>query len=132
MLGIDVNSRRLQAILGQRADLLEGDRDRSDRALVDPAFDLTCDPPRLSSAAAVVVAVPTPVDTCLVPDLSILSSACRTVVEHAVPRQLLVLASSTYVGSTRALCGPLGNPRVGYRKAPACGVQAGTHQSGRG
>jgi nucleotide sugar dehydrogenase len=40
------------------------------------------------------------VDEYLVPDLSILQSACRSVVAHAVPGQLLMLTSTTYVGST--------------------------------
>lgn len=79
VLGLDVSDQRLQIIRDGRADLLEGDRNRLDRALGDPAFELTSDSGRLSSAAAVVVAVPTPVDKYLVPDLSILRSACATV-----------------------------------------------------
>nr|WP_231715267.1 nucleotide sugar dehydrogenase [Arthrobacter gengyunqii] len=118
VLGLDVSERRLQTIRDRRADLLEGDRVRLDRALGDPGFELTSDPQRLSSAAAVVVAVPTPVDNYLVPDLSILRSACATVVDHAVPGQLLVLTSTTYVGSTRdLLVVPLA----------ARGLDAGTH-----
>ena len=103
VLGIDVSDQRLQTIRDGRADLLEADRDRLDQALVDPAFELTSDSRRLSSAAAVVIAVPTPVDHHLVPDLSILRSACAGVVSRAVPGQLLVLTSTSYVGSTRDL-----------------------------
>lgn len=103
VLGLDVSDQRLQTIRDGRADLLEGDRNRLDRALGDPAFELTSDSGRLSSAAAVVVAVPTPVDNYLVPDLSILRSACATVAANAVPGQLLILTSTTYVGSTRDL-----------------------------
>ena len=103
VLGLDVSVQRLQTIRDGRADLLEEDRDRLEQALVDPAFELTADATRLSKAAAVVIAVPTPVDEYLVPDLSILRSACATVVAHAVPGQLLVLTSTSYVGSTRDL-----------------------------
>ena len=103
VLGLDVSEQRLQIIRDRRADLLEGDRDRLERALEDPAFALTSDSTLLASAAAVVIAVPTPVDSYLVPDLSILRSACASVVAHAVPGQLLVLTSTSYVGSTRDL-----------------------------
>lgn len=103
VLGLDVSEQRLQTIRDGKADLLDGDRERLDRALGDAQFELSSDPARLSRAAAVVVAVPTPVDTYLVPDLSILRSACATVVAHAVPGQLLVLTSTTYVGSTKDL-----------------------------
>lgn len=47
--------------------------------------------------------MPTPVDRHLVPDLGALSAACASVVEHAVPGQLLMLTSTTYVGTTRDL-----------------------------
>src|SRR6266516_449931 len=68
----------------------------------------TSDQSRMSSAACVIVCVPTPVDEYLVPELSILRSACRSVVAHAVAGQLLMLTSTTYVGSTRdLLVGPL-------------------------
>jgi UDP-N-acetyl-D-glucosamine dehydrogenase len=49
--------------------------------------------------------VPTPVDQYQVPDLSILKKACASVVDHAVPDQLFILTSTTYVGSTWDLLG---------------------------
>ncbi|MBP3042144.1 nucleotide sugar dehydrogenase [Arthrobacter jiangjiafuii] len=101
VLGVDVSEHRLQTIRDGRADLLEGDRERLGRALEDPGFELTSDAARLSNAAAVVIAVPTPVDEYLVPDLSILRSACATVVENAVSGQLVVLTSTSYVGCTK-------------------------------
>ena len=76
-------------------------RTRLSSALVDPAFALTNDVSRLGSAAAVIICVPTPVDHYLVPDLRILESACATVVNAAVAGQVLLLTSTTYVGSTR-------------------------------
>lgn len=119
VLGLDVSSQRLQTIRDGRADLLDGDRERLDRALADPAFELTSDSGRLSTAAAVVVAVPTPVDNYLVPDLAILRSACATVVSQAVPGQLLVLTSTTYVGSTRDL---LAQPLTGRGLRPGVDI----------
>lgn len=103
VLGHDVSTRRLEVIRSEAADLLPDDRARLSRALHDPAFALTAEPADIRRAAAVIIAVPTPVDEHLVPDLGILRNACRTVVTQTVPGQLLMLTSTTYAGSTREL-----------------------------
>jgi UDP-N-acetyl-D-glucosamine dehydrogenase len=103
VLGLDVSEARLAVIRSQEADLLDSDKVRLDSALSDPAFMISTDLSLLARAAAVVVCVPTPVDPYLVPDLGILRAACASVVEFAVPGQLLMLTSTTYVGSTRDL-----------------------------
>lgn len=100
VLALDVSSRRLETIRTQTADLQSLDRFRLAQALAADTFDLTDDVTGLTRAAAVVVCVPTPVDAHLVPDLTLLSMACATVVAAAVPGQLLMLTSTTYVGCT--------------------------------
>lgn len=103
VLGLDVSESRLAVIRSQQADLLDSDKARLGKALEDPSFMISTDLSLLARAAAVVVCVPTPVDPYLVPDLGILRAACASVVEFAVPGQLLMLTSTTYVGSTRDL-----------------------------
>ncbi|GAP54089.1 UDP-N-acetyl-D-glucosamine 6-dehydrogenase [Arthrobacter sp. Hiyo6] len=103
VLGLDVSEARLAVIRSQQADLLDSDKNRLSNALEDPSFMISTDLSLLARAAAVVVCVPTPVDPYLVPDLGILRAACASVVEFAVPGQLLMLTSTTYVGSTRDL-----------------------------
>lgn len=103
VLGVDLSEDRLSAIREQRADLVEDDRQRLSRALQDPGYEITSDLAKLRQAAAIVVCVPTPVDLYLVPDLQMLRGACASVVEHAMPGQLLMLTSTSYVGSTNDL-----------------------------
>ena len=104
VLGLDVSSRRRGDIARCRVDLLDSDHERLRNALQDrAAFEITGEVTELARARAVIVAVPTPVDEHLLPDLSILRSACAQVVENAVPGQLLILTSTTYVGSTSDL-----------------------------
>ena len=103
VLGVDVSPPRLAVIAEARADLLPSDRDRLTVALADPGFAMTSDTARLGTAAAVIICVPTPVDHYLVPDLRILRGACATVVAAATPGQVLLLTSTTYVGTTRDL-----------------------------
>jgi nucleotide sugar dehydrogenase len=108
VIGIDVSEARLEAIGGKRVDLIAADRLRLDSALNDDDFVLTGEVGRLGTADAVMICVPTPVDRHLVPDLSLLRRACATVVQSARPGQLIILTSTTYVGSTQAeLIAPL-------------------------
>jgi UDP-N-acetyl-D-glucosamine dehydrogenase len=101
VLGLDVSPQRLQAIRAESVDLLESDRVRLRHALVADGFDLTDGAARLAEAEVVIIAVPTPVDGHLLPDLSILRAACASVVANVVPGQVVILTSTTYVGSTQ-------------------------------
>ncbi|MFB9360194.1 nucleotide sugar dehydrogenase [Actinoplanes nipponensis] len=102
VLGLDVSDARLGDIRTGRVDLLPSDHNRLAEAIGDEGrFDLVADASRLAEADTVLICVPTPIDHHLLPDLSPLAAACRTVVAQAVPGQTLVLTSTTYVGCTR-------------------------------
>jgi UDP-N-acetyl-D-glucosamine dehydrogenase len=101
--GVDVSERRLQDIREGSVDLAAGERERLQSALELSELALTSSPGVLSEADAVMICVPTPVDDRLQPDLRLLRAACETVVAHARRDQVIVLTSTTYVGSTREL-----------------------------
>ncbi|MCX5399838.1 nucleotide sugar dehydrogenase [Streptomyces sp. NBC_00102] len=103
VIGIDVSADRLRDIRAGAVDLGLRDRERLTDALHDPAFLLTDDPRASSWADTVMICVPTPVDRHQVPDLGMLAKACASAVAHAVPGQLLLLTSTSYVGTTRDL-----------------------------
>ncbi|MGH4014591.1 MAG: nucleotide sugar dehydrogenase [Pseudonocardiaceae bacterium] len=103
VIGYDVSEERLAAIKAGSVDLLNADHERLKLHLGSDSFVLTANPAVLASADAVFVCVPTPIDPYLVPDLSALSAACETVIQYAVPGQVIVLTSTTYVGCTRHL-----------------------------
>lgn len=69
-------------------------------------FTPTLDATVLSSAAAVIIAVPTPlIDH--TPDLSLVEAATASVGDHLQPGQLVVLESTTYPGTTEDVVKPL-------------------------
>ncbi len=103
IIGIDVSERRLRDIASRQADLTGADQERLAAALADGSLELTTDPAAAAAAEAVIICVPTPVDAALAPDLSALQAACATVVRHAVPGQVIILTSTSYVGTTREL-----------------------------
>ena len=61
------------------------------------------DPAAIGEADAVIICVPTPVDTNHMPELSALHGACADVVAHAKAGQTIILTSTTYVGTTAEL-----------------------------
>ncbi len=103
IIGIDVSERRLRDIASRQADLTDADQERLAAALADGSLELTTDPAAAAAAEAVIICVPTPVDAALAPDLTALQAACATVVQHAVPGQVIILTSTSYVGTTRDL-----------------------------
>jgi nucleotide sugar dehydrogenase len=103
VIGVDISAARLEAIRAGEVDLLDRDRPRLAEALASKQLALTTDAAALAAADAVIIAVPTPVDENLQPDLRPVRAACASAVEHARAGQTLVLTSTTYVGTTRDL-----------------------------
>jgi nucleotide sugar dehydrogenase len=108
VIGVDIDPDRVVAIREQRADLIPADRRRLASALQGSDFVMTAEPGAIALADAVIVCVPTPVDDARTPNLDALRSAAATVVEQAAVGQLIVLTSTSHVGTTRELfSGPL-------------------------
>ena len=104
VLGLDADPGRLAAIRAGFVDVVPSDAERLHVAVDDiDGFSLSIDPQDMGRAAAVIICVPTPIDDHLVPDLTILRAACASAVAAAVPGQLLMLTSTTYVGCTEDL-----------------------------
>jgi len=103
IIGFDISESRLAEIKSQQVDLLGRDRERLARHLEGELVKLTTEPSAVSSAEAIVVCVPTPIDAHQTPDLTALSGACASVVDNATIGQTIVLTSTTYVGCTREL-----------------------------
>ena len=103
IIGFDISESRLAEIKSQQVDLLDRDRERLARHLEGEVVKLTTEPSAVSSAEAIVICVPTPIDAHQSPDLRALSGACASVVANAVAGQTIVLTSTTYVGCTREL-----------------------------
>jgi nucleotide sugar dehydrogenase len=101
--GYDISDERLRAIEFGDVDLGDLDRGQLAEARSDESFRLTTEATALDAAEAVIICVPTPVDSHHVPDLAALRSACQTVVAHAHPGQTIILTSTSFVGTTRQL-----------------------------
>ncbi|WP_345942609.1 nucleotide sugar dehydrogenase [Streptomyces sp. SID486] len=103
VLGVDISEQRLTDIRNGDVDLLPAQHAALACTESTGAFLLTSDVDTLPGADAVIICVPTPVTEDHRPDLRALRAACATVVERAVPGQLIVLTSTSHVGTTREL-----------------------------
>lgn len=103
VLGIDLSPARLDRIRRLDVDLPDTEIRELDGMLAEGRLQVTTDAGVLAQADTVIICVPTPVDEHFVPDLSMLTAACDSVVRHAREGQMLVLTSTSYVGTTRDL-----------------------------
>jgi nucleotide sugar dehydrogenase len=101
VVGYDISEARLASIKAQTVDLLPADEERLSRLLGSELLSLTTEHAALSAVDTVIICVPTPVDSHLVPDLTMLSECCEAVVNSTRAGQTIVLTSTTYVGCTR-------------------------------
>jgi UDP-N-acetyl-D-glucosamine dehydrogenase len=103
VVGIDISQERLDTVAAGLADVADSDRPRLAAALASGTLRLTSDAAAVGEADAVIICVPTPVDSDHVPELSALHGACADVVAHARAGQTIILTSTTYVGTTSEL-----------------------------
>jgi len=103
VVGVDMNPERLHDIRVGTVDLVPDDATRLQAAMDHGSLGLTTSADVIGQASMVVICVPTPVDRHLVPDLTALRGACASVVRHAVAGQVILLTSTSYVGTTRDL-----------------------------
>ena len=104
---VDVNQEVVHGV--NRGESHIGDVD-SDvlKALVDSGqVSATSDYDVLTEAAAILIALPTPLSTHREPDLSIVEGAVRQIATRLRKGQLVVLESTTYPGTTRERLQPI-------------------------
>jgi UDP-N-acetyl-D-glucosamine/UDP-N-acetyl-D-galactosamine dehydrogenase len=102
-IGFDVHQEKV-------AELKRGyDRNHevSKEELERTGLQISCDPKALAEATFFVVAVPTPVDSHNVPDLTPVLKASETVGRALKPGAVVVYESTVYPGVTEDICGPL-------------------------
>jgi UDP-N-acetyl-D-glucosamine dehydrogenase len=89
------------------------------KPLVDSgAITATTDFSVVADAAAIVIAVPTPLSQQREPDLSYIERAARDIAPHLHHGHLVVLESTTYPGTTREVLQPLLEQGSGLKAGP--------------
>lgn len=107
VLGLDVNPEHVASITAGRCPIRHIDGDRVRAAICEQRLEVTTDFERLSEPDCLLICVPTPLTRQREPDLSYVEQTATLIAGQLRPRQLIVLESTTYPGTTDELLAPL-------------------------
>lgn len=103
VIGFDVNKAKIEAL--RRGEDRTGEVSKAD--LLKTQITFTDDPSSLKTADFIIVAVPTPIDAALQPDLTALMRASELIGSHLKAGTIVVYESTVYPGVTEEVCGPI-------------------------
>ncbi len=102
-VGFDVHQAKVKELQSGH----DRNREVSVEVLEESSLKISCNPQDLEGVTFFVVAVPTPVDSNNVPDLTPVRKASETVAKYLKPGAVVVFESTVYPGVTEDICGPI-------------------------
>jgi len=103
VIGFDINKAKIEDF--RRGEDRTGEVSKAD--LLQAHITFTDDPSALKSADFIIVAVPTPINAALQPDLTALKRASELIGTHLKAGTIVVYESTVYPGATEEICGPI-------------------------
>lgn len=106
VIGFDVLEERV-AQMKQHVSPIQHISGDQIREMASQGFEPTCDFSRAAECDALIICVPTPLDTYREPDLSFVIATMQSIAPHLHAGQLLSLESTTWPGTTAEVLQPL-------------------------
>ena len=103
VIGFDINKAKIEDL--RRGEDRTGEVSKAD--LLQAHITFTDDPSALKSADFIIVAVPTPINAALQPDMTALMRASELIGTHLKAGTIVVYESTVYPGATEEICGPI-------------------------
>jgi UDP-N-acetyl-D-glucosamine dehydrogenase len=107
VLGFDIDPGKVESLTARRSYITHVDSGRIGSAMESGRLDVTADFDRLDEPDAILICVPTPLDSHREPDMSYVESTARALARRLRRGQLVVLESTTYPGTTEELLKPI-------------------------
>ena len=107
VLGFDIDERRVAMINRGESIIQHVPAELMSEMIRDGRFQAIADFDRLSEADAILICVPTPLTRHREPDLSYVANTAQAVASRLRKRQLIVLESTTYPGTTKEIIAPI-------------------------
>ncbi len=107
VVGFDIDGAKIEALNSATAYLKHLGQELYDELAASVRFEPTTDASRLAEADAVIICVPTPLDSANRPDLRYVESSTQLVADYLRKGQLVVLTSTSYPGTTREVSGAI-------------------------
>ncbi len=105
--GFDTDEKKITALNAGQSYIQHISADKIKQHVQGKRFDATTDFTRLRDMDAVLICVPTPLDERREPDLSYVEKTAQSIAPNLQRRQLIVLESTTYPGTTEELVLPI-------------------------
>lgn len=106
-VGFDVDNKKPKSILNGESYIKSISSESIAGVLKSGKLDATSDMSRLTEMDAILICVPTPIDSHLSPDLSYVIESCKVILKYLREGQLVVLESTTYPGTTKEIVLPI-------------------------
>jgi UDP-N-acetyl-D-galactosamine dehydrogenase len=103
VIGFDINKKRIETLQSGS----DPNKEVDSSTLKQSTLNYSCDPAVIKTADFIIVAVPTPVDSHNIPDLSPVIKATETVAKNLKPGAIIVYESTVYPGVTEDECVPV-------------------------
>jgi len=100
VLGLDIDRKKVSALNAGRSYIQHIPAGEIKKFVRAGKFSATTDFAKIKSVAAVLICVPTPLEKKRTPDLSFVLNTGKAIAPHLQRRQLVVLESTTYPGTT--------------------------------
>ncbi len=107
VIGLDVDGRKVEALMQQRSYIKHIPADRIQKARAGGRMQAATDYSSARMCDAILICVPTPLNKNREPDLSFIVSTCEAIVPHLRRGQVIVLESTTYPGTTEEVMIPI-------------------------
>lgn len=105
--GFDVDQSKVDSLLDGKSYIKHIDDEKIQTWLDKTLFDATSDMSRLNEPDALLICVPTPLDSARDPDLKYVVSTCESIAKVLRAGQIVVLESTTYPTTTRDVMVPI-------------------------
>ncbi|HOO55929.1 MAG TPA: nucleotide sugar dehydrogenase [bacterium] len=105
--GIDLDARKIDAIYKGHSYISDVESDDLKKIVSQGYLNATTDFSILSNTDAVFICVPTPFSKCKEPDVSYIITAAETIRKYMKKKQVIILESTTYPGTTEEVVLPI-------------------------
>lgn len=105
--GIDPDKRKIKAIFDAKSYISDISSEDIKAVVSQGYMSATTDFSALEDIDIIFICVPTPFSKCKEPDVSYIIDASNTIVKHMKKRQMIILESTTYPGTTEEVVLPI-------------------------
>lgn len=106
-IGFDIDEEKIKVLRDGKSYIRHISHERIQKGLATGRLEVTGEFSRLGEVDCIIVAVPTPLDAHLQPDLSYIENTSQVISNYLRKDQLVVLESSTWPGTTEEVMRPI-------------------------